>query len=201
MKHLRPLPETFCWTRFGTEAGQLIDAIVERKENERQRNGGTFLWGIGNAVGPAIRELVRRCPSPEVLFSPIKGKPRKCDVVPESIVIWRLGETLDRRPYQLPKHSLVTSRGMPLSSKSSHYALVCFSTQPIELIHEGPTLAFNCLTNLMSGRPIGASQVTAIVTTSPDAESRREYEVAFRAQLVDPYFIRLREPIQVTSIA
>ncbi len=202
MKDPRPLPESFCWTRFGAEAGQLIDAIVERKESERHRNGGTFLWGVGNAVGPSIRELVRRLPDPEVLFSPIKGRPRECDVAPESIVMWKVGETLDRRAYHLPKHSLVTSRAVQQCSKSSHYALVCFSAEPIQLIHEGPALAFSGLTNFLSGRPVGASQVTAVVTRAPsDAEPRTQYEIAFRAHLVDPYFIRLREPTQMTNIA
>ena len=46
------LPDLFCWTKYGTEAGEDIGAILERKESERLASGGTFLWGVGNAIGP-----------------------------------------------------------------------------------------------------------------------------------------------------
>jgi hypothetical protein len=159
-----------------------------------------FFCGIGNSIGFGISELVRRCPSPEVLFSPIKGRPRGCDVAPESVVTWGLGETLDRGVYQLPEHSRVTSRSNLGVPRSSHYALVCFSEDPIELIDNGPGLAFNCLRNLVSGKPVGASQVTAVVKREPTySEPPAGYRVAFRARLVEPYFIRLRQPREVVS--
>jgi hypothetical protein len=44
------LPETFCWTRYGTESGSPIEAIILRKELERQV-AGVFCWGVGNALG------------------------------------------------------------------------------------------------------------------------------------------------------
>jgi len=202
MKGQQLLPDTFCWTRFGTEAGQPIAAIVDRKEKERQANGGLFLWGIGNALGSAITELARQYPDPDVLFSPIKGKPRECDALPKSIVVWTHGETIDQRPYQLPPHSMVTSRFAEASPKQAHYALVCFSTQAIDLSQNGPTLAFKCLRNLVSGKHLGASQVTAVVTVARDAaEARADYQVAFRARLVAPYFIRLRYPMPVAMAA
>ena len=53
---LQELPTIFCWTRFGGEAGEPIEQILFRKEQERLANGGVFLWGIGNAVGPSIYE-------------------------------------------------------------------------------------------------------------------------------------------------
>ena len=51
------LPRFFCWTRFGTEAGQPIEQILERKEQERIVNNGLFLWGIGNSLTPSMIEL------------------------------------------------------------------------------------------------------------------------------------------------
>lgn len=194
------LPEHFCWTRFGTEAGQLVAQILDRKEKERQASQGIFLWGIGNAVGAGITELVRCCSEPEVLFSPIKSAPRAVDVTPESVVAWTAGETLDGDVYSLPDSSLVTSRLPPGSVRPSHYALVCFSGQPIELSVDVPVLAFDGLRNLLSGRRLGASQVTAVVTretASPQTEAK--YAVAFRAHLVYPYFIRLRGPVPVRN--
>jgi len=192
------LPALFCWTRFGAEAGQPIEQILRRKEQERSANKGVFLWGIGNAVGPGIRELVRRCGSPEVLFSPIIGKARKEDVTPESIVAWTSAEAHDGRAYPLPSCSLVTSRQSVSSPKASHYALVCFSGESLVPCLPACTLAFNALRNLVSGSKVGASQVTAVVARNNEASIRgRLYEVAFRAHLVDPYFIRLRQPVAI----
>jgi uncharacterized transporter YbjL len=48
------LPEYFCWTKFGTEAGEVSHAIFGRKEIERRRNGGIFLWGIVATSVPLI---------------------------------------------------------------------------------------------------------------------------------------------------
>ncbi len=73
------LPEHFCWSRFGTEAGEKIDAIIERKERERIENGGIFLWGIGSAIGPSMSRLVELEAKPEVIFSPIRSAPRNVD--------------------------------------------------------------------------------------------------------------------------
>ena len=66
-----PLPEVFVWTRFGTEAGQPIEEIIERKELERRANGGVFLWGLEQAVqkaaqAPGLKGYFRS--SAEVLF-------------------------------------------------------------------------------------------------------------------------------------
>lgn len=195
------LPALFCWTRFGAEAGQPIDQILRRKEQERSANNGVFLWGIGNAVGPGIRELVRRCDSPEVLFSPIIGTARKEDVTPESVVAWTLGETHDGREYSLPSCSLVTSRQSVSSPKAAHYALVCFSGESLVPCSPGWTLAFNTLRNLVSGSQVGASQVTAVVARDSEALMKgRAYEVAFRAHLVYPYFIRLRQPVALSPL-
>ena len=92
------LPKHFCWTRFGTEAGETIDRILERKESERQRNGGIFLWGIGNAIGPSMRELLRVERTPEVIFSPIRSNPKREDAQPSTVIAWRAGRDLDGRP-------------------------------------------------------------------------------------------------------
>ncbi len=194
-------PALFCWTRFGAEAGQPIDQILRRKEQERSANNGICLWGIGNAVGPGIRELVRRCDSPEVLFSPIIGAARKEDVTPESVVAWTLGETHDGREYPLPSCSLVTSRQGVSSPKAAHHALVCFSEGPLVKCPSESTLTFSTLRNLVSGRRVGASQVTAVVARDVEAlDKGRTYEVAFRARLVEPYFIRLRRPVALSPL-
>jgi hypothetical protein len=156
------------------------------------------LWGIGNAVGPGIRELVRICETPEVLFSPIVGSPRRVDSAPDSVVAWRAGETDDGREFQLPIHSLVTSRQTVSSPKVSHYALVCSCQEPLVARSPAGSLSFNRLRNLLSGNPVGASQVTAVVARNDSFPAAgRIYEVALRARLVHPYFIRLRHPVSL----
>lgn len=192
-KYSQTVPENFCWTRFGTEAGQPVSRIVERKERERRANHGVFLWGIGNSVGAGIKELVGCCNEPEVLFSPIKGPPRLTDTQPAAVITWSVGETLEGHPYTLPRWSMVTSRAS--ATRSTHYALVCFSTRPIELVPDGPRLALSGLRNLISGRPVGASQVTAVVRRRiNELDDEAGYAVAFRARLTYPYFVRLACP-------
>jgi hypothetical protein len=190
------LPAHFCWTRFGTEAGQPIQSILERKEEERRANGGTFFWGIGNAVGPSMKELIRRSDAPEVLFSPIKSAARVEDKSPPAVVAWTSGVTLDGSLFELPPASLITSRFDPDNPRGAHYALVCFSQQPLQLNESGDKIKYGELRNLLTGRPVGASQVTSIIQHEPQSnQGSRIYDVAIRARLVAPFLIHLRDPI------
>lgn len=187
------LPNHFCWTRFGSEAGQSAEQILRRKEQERLANNGIFLWGIGNSVGPGIRQLVRMCDHPEVLFSPIRSAPKAIDASPDCVVAWTWGETDDGDFFPLPQHSLVTSRQSMSSPKTTHYALVCFSAEPLCILEETATLQFGALRNFVSGNPVGASQVTAVVKRIALRSAQgADYKVALRAHLIAPFFIRLR---------
>lgn len=192
------LPEIFCWTRFGTEAGETIGAILERKERERRETDGTFLWGIGNSVAPAMLEFVRRVARPEVLFSPIQSPPRKIDVSPARLVEYRAAIAMDGRQLILPPtvHVHGGSGGERLNPR---YALVCRASAPLALGDHGE-LAFGVLSNLLSGSQLGASQVTAIVRRNALAGATgRSYVVALRAQLVEPFFVRLANPIPLEA--
>jgi len=97
------IPRYFCWTRFGTEAGQEFSRIIERKEEERQVGNGMFLWGIGNAVGPSILALLRVSGYPEVLFSPIKSAPKSFDVNPSAVAAWTDAFSLNGEPFSPPE--------------------------------------------------------------------------------------------------
>jgi len=189
-----PLPSLFCWTRFGTEAGEPIERILERKEAERVAGGGLFFWGIGNSVAPGIAELVRRCELPELLFSPIKSAPRPADVSPGAVARWTAGADLDGGRFELPTGARVTSRYDSISRP--HYALVCFSPEPLAFAELG-RLSFGSLRNLASGNPLGASQVTAVVSLADGPASGAEYAVVLRVRLAAPYFLRLRDPVLV----
>ena len=194
------LPEYFCWTRFGTEAGQPIEQILSRKEEERAANRGTFLWGIGNALGPSIEELIRREETPEVLFSPTKSPPKKQDAAPSLVVVWTSARTRTGQDFTLPAHSVVTSRGRDRVLKAAHYALVCYSDQPLFLSKSKSQIDLGSLRNLRTGNRVGASQVTAVVETKRVPTARQSlYEVPFRARLVRPYFVRLSDPVPLAG--
>lgn len=192
-----PLPRHFCWTRFGTEAGETIDQILLRKEDERQANRGVFLWGIGNAIGPSMRELVRREASPQVVFSPIRSKPCREDIAPAQIVAWTAGRTLDGNYYDLPRGSFVTSRSSTDNKRQKHYALVCASAQPLRIRENAEAILISQLRNLLTDRRIGASQVTAVVRLDDNHfnSANVAYAAAIRAELVYPYFIELINPV------
>jgi hypothetical protein len=195
------LPDLFCWTRFGTEAAESIEQILFRKEQERLANGGLFLWGIGNALGPSIKELTRRVARPEVVFSPIRSAPKYIDVEPSAIVSWTAGEGLDGCFFALPTHSRVTSRFDPSGRKFNHYALVCFSDTPLLPLGKEDKISFIQLRNLRTGRRVGASQVTAVVQkTGEAAPATTMYDVAIRARLIHPYFVRLLGAVQLSHI-
>jgi hypothetical protein len=92
---------------------------------------------------------------------------------------------------------LVTSRH-DRESKTAHYALVCFAEDPITETQPQAELWFPTLTNLVSGKKVGASQVTAVVKRAvPETDEGPRYEVAIWARLVKPYFLRLTHPITV----
>lgn len=187
------LPEAFCWTKFGTEAGEPPLSIFQRKELERRHNGGVFLWGIGQSIGPSLPDLLRVTPTPEVLFSPIRTSAAIRDASPVQVVLWCDAIGYDGRRFRLPEYSIVTSRMDPTHPRSGHYALVCEAGSPItELEGEEHYLALTALRNLRSGTPLGASQVTAVVRrTCTTAPTRAEYPVVARARLVYPYLLRL----------
>jgi len=192
-----PLPDCFCWTRFGTEAGQSIHQILARKEEERTANGGLFFWGIGNAIGPSMVELLRRSRSPEAVFSPTRSAPRREDAAPRSVVFWSEAATLGGEEYSLPQRSLITSRLDPQRPRARHYALVCYRESPISIECGSERIQFALLRNLLTSRPLGTSQVTAVVgmKRSHCRVGSASYNVAFRARLVPPYFVLLRNPV------
>lgn len=182
------LPGLFCWTKFGAEAGETPDSICLRKEDERRRNGGVFLWGIGSGIGPSLQRLLEIEPHPHVCFTPMLAPPKNRDVRPERVVRWTKARGFDGSSFEIPAHSVVTSRGK--SSSSKHYALVCRSADPLAPGHNIDCFSAMNVVNLLSGRPVGASQVTAIVRTV-DRDELGPYRVAFKATLVPPYFVEL----------
>jgi hypothetical protein len=200
------IPKVFCWTKMGAEAGQDLQSILNRKELERRAGEGVFAWGVGNSVAPAVALATRLLGRDhvDVLFSPMKSKPKEIDASPAKQALWLefLDSSGERHP--LPAHMLVTSRLNSPSGgeKQVHYALLCKSDHSL-LRSPGTDLLFaSRVRNLASDSPMGASQVTAVVRYVDDGGGDgygSGYAVAFRARLVNHAFIRLVRPVAMTS--
>jgi hypothetical protein len=190
------LPDAFCWTRYGSESGETVTDIFCRKEVERQRNGGIFMWGIGNGLGPSLLQLLRYTDSPRVVFSPIRGRPRTEDAAPDQVVMWNRGVGIDGKAYELPKGSLVTSR-VGRGRRSAHFALVCEFEAPLAPSQLG-TVDFAALRNIRSGSRLGSSQVTSVVRRAASYRGGGgDYVVTLVARLAAPYLVRLNDPMPV----
>lgn len=198
------LPSRFCWTRFGTESGESICSILERKEQERLANAGVFLWGIGNSVAPAIQELIRLEKSPKVIFSPMKSKPQAIDVAPSRVLRWNAAIDLNGDEWPIPSGVNVLSRGASEAGrvKRSHYALVCHSAAPLTGPKPKGEVVYDDLVNLLSQSKLGHSQVTAVVSHQLGRSMARDksYPLGLVAALVYPYFVRLVDPIAFEEI-
>lgn len=187
-----PVSEFVCWTRMQAEAGQPLADIVSRKEAERAAGGGIFCWGVGNPPSRALSRVRASGDPVDVIFSIMKSKPRVQDATPSELLVWHSyidGEGILR---PLPEASLVTSRADTLTkAKSAHYALICFSSEPLVLADYGsfdPTAYRNVSDE---AGPIGSSQVTALVRRIEPEASEAAYRINLRARLTDSYWVRL----------
>lgn len=190
------IPNIFCWTKMGTEAGQSLDKILHRKEIERRAGEGVFAWGVGNPLGnaPEVAKLMSPSGEVEVLFTPMKSPPKIVDIAPSKVLLWVFYQTKSGRIASLPEHILVTSRGS--DTKRTHYALLCKSDNSIEKCGEYGTFDSIDVRNLVSGNPVGASQVTSVVHYfNEKKDSAKPYKVALKAKLYAEGFIKLIEPI------
>lgn len=191
------LPDAFCWTKYGDEAGEAVSWILGRKEKERLANDGVFLWGIGTSIRPSLIALLAREPNAEVIFSPMLSPPAQKDVAPEVVVAWGGAIGLSGEPFTLPEDSRITSRLSKGVRVLRHYALVCHSADPLlgeQNHHDQDWIDDAELRNLGTGRRLGSSQVTSVVTRAETgADWRRRYRIAFRATLHPPYLLRLSD--------
>jgi hypothetical protein len=194
------LPTEFCWTKFGVEAGETVESILCRKEAERQRNGGVFLWGIGNSIAPSIPPLLAHQVRPRVVFTPMLSAPAVEDVVPAQVFQWVSATAADGQAYRLPEHTTVTSGQRRGSMPTRHFALVCQSATELRLCGDSDVWIDDALVrNLRSGRQVGGSQVTSVVARVAGPPARARYRVEFMANLIEPYLVRLSGAEAVTG--
>jgi len=196
------VPELFCWTKMGVEAGQSLSSIIQRKELERQLGNGMFIWGIGNAPNASLYEFARTAGTVPLLFSPILAKPRKVDTNPGKLILWFSYQDETGAIYPLPEHTLVTSRSLNNGNgaKKRHYALFCFSNTSLQN-NLDLEVNFNELQNAQSRKPLGFSQVTAFVRRTQACEATKPtpkiYDVPLSASLLWPFCARLTNGIEV----
>ncbi len=192
------LPSVFCWTKFGDEAGEEAPSIFERKELERRKNGGVFLWGIGQSIRPSLLSLLKVTRSPEVVFTPMRVPASPRDAAPEKVLLWYAGVGYDGQEYRLPRFSVVTSRWSNRAIHSGHFALVCERHSPL-LDHPAEERIFvSEVRNLLTGSLVGSSQVTSVVVrVTTERCDQGGYTVVSRARLVYPYFVWLNRNIPI----
>lgn len=190
--------EYVCWSRMQAEAGQGLEAIIERKELERRAGAGSFLWGVGNAPAVVASVLSRANIPVRAVFSVMKSRPKLVDVAPSRTVAWRRYVDAHGVDRPLPPHALVTSRGDSAGgAKRIHYALMCRSDVPLEL-RRGESFDPSAFRNAGgTGAPVGASQVTALLKRVEEDHDAVDYEANLTAWLADSYWVRLTDPIEL----
>lgn len=192
--------EYLCWSRMQSEAGQGLEAIVSRKELERRTGNGLFLWGVGNAPATAISALARIGHPVPIVFSIMKGRPKAVDVAPARTVAWRRYLDSSGVERALPANAIVTSRADSQKGvKRSHYALMCFSKDPLVLRRGTPFDAAAFRNVGGAGAPVGNSQVTALLRKVAQPSAATDYEANIRAWLTESYWVRLFDPVIVTQ--
>lgn len=186
------LPTAFCWSKYGTEAGEPAPKILERKEKERQADEGNFLWGIGTSIRPSLLSLLEEDRCPSVLFTPMLSAPSASDCAPRQVLQWTSAIGIGGRTFNVPPSSLVTSS---ISSRRRHYALVCRSDESLLVDRDDIWIDPAQLRNLLTGNPIGSSQVTSVVRSISTLTSHKpRYRVSFLAHLQPPYLVVLGDP-------
>jgi hypothetical protein len=180
----------FVWTKIGTEAGEGVDKILARKENERIEGAGIFWWGIGTSLGPALCEQARLTGGKiPVLFCEMLGKAQSHDASPTSTIRWLRWRDWASSEFDVPSFVEVTSRGEDRNGKrkDKHYALVCCSETKIDIDRTGRLFdPKNCRT--LRGKVPGDSQNTALLEGDfSQSHPNGRYRIAFTANLVSPW--------------
>lgn len=198
------LPSRFFWTKIGDYSNQPAQEIVQRKENERRaalgRWANVFWWGFGEPRAPAIRAYCESCvrdgTTPVAVFtSPYRGR-RHGHGVSGTRKIWThyFDEEADGL-CQLPEHVIMLRDPQ---KEPPYFALICHTTRKLGLEKIGTFDAgrYNNLNGreLQPGKPAHKGQMTTkIVEEARRASRGPAYDVAFIAEILHPFVIKLDE--------
>jgi hypothetical protein len=100
----------------------------------------------------------------------------------------------------LPAGAIVTSRAStPRGEKKSHFALICHSDIPLCVADYGAFEPSQYRNYSETAGPVGASQVTALLKRDGKGVADEKYRVNLRARLVDSYWVRLIDPVLLST--
>jgi hypothetical protein len=193
------LPGVFCWSKMGAESGQELARILLRKELERKLGAGVFGWGIGNSLRAEFDARTAKDRIMPVVFSTMISRAKMIDREPAAVWLWQSYKDSSGRTIPLPRNMLVTSRAKRYNrgNHRPHYALFCHSDVCLSSSGGNAVLDAATLRNAATGRPLGHSQVSALVRIAdvPNHGQHKFYPITVLAQLVPPYCASLSEPI------
>jgi Putative ATPase subunit of terminase (gpP-like) len=195
-------PGSFIWSKIGDAySGEPIEGILARKEIERARNGGLFMWGSGVPLGPSLRSLLEIDKAPRVVITRTLHRRKPDEVQPDqsgSVWVWP-NASVDGRPYRLPLHSIVTGQtksGRMWAMILSKDTQLMVPGEPAELLYRSELRTWPRDKELTDHSP------TAVVRGEPrpaDAPPPADtpYQVLFTATLVPPYFVEMADPVEI----
>src|SRR5262245_30924166 len=187
----------FVWSLMGgQDAGQPLGEIIIRKEAER-RTGREFWWGHGTALGPHVEKVaIQNGGTLPALFSALRNQKQAPN---QNTYVWTGWRSVRKGRYgtyshgSIPKHVLVLGR----KPDRGYYALVCRCDTELVLGDHGAFAPTQCRT-VAKGVPPGASQRAALLTGQVK-HPQGPYRIAFVADLVRPWFVRLTRPRLLTA--
>ena len=174
-------PQAACLTKFGPEAHETAEQILLRKDLERRSGTGIhvneFWWGIGEkGTANSICHLIQHYSATSILFSAIRNQTppnnrQKKNSPPSHVFVWRKYTPFASRSVlqDIPDHVLITSAILRTdgSTKASHFALICQSTNPVERRQEGvfANSHYKNLRKAAAGYQLGSTQRGQRTTT------------------------------------
>ena len=196
------LPSKFCWTKIGDYSNQPAQEIAQRKDNEWRAGLGrwasVFWWGFGEPRAPAIRAYCESCIrdaiTPLAVFtSPYRGCRYGHSVSGKRKIWTRYCDEETDGLCQLPEHVIMLRDPR---KEPPHFALICHTTRKLGLEKLGTFDAgrYRNLNGkeLQPGKPAHKGQMTTKVVEEVRRTSRGlTYEVAFIAEIVHPFVVKL----------
>jgi hypothetical protein len=192
--------KSFVFSPMGVDAGETLNHIFIRKETER-KTGGNWWWGLGSNIASELeREATSNGGTLPVLFTAVAGS--NVGVPGQKACVWNGWQSRDgKRGGPIPDHALVISGYDPdyfsEKKKKRYYALVCQSETEVA---RGNLGCFNPSEyRTPSGKTYYPGQRTALLignlVLKPHGLSNK---IELKAGLVDPWYVRLTEPRELT---
>jgi hypothetical protein len=189
---------------MGVDAGKPLNHILIRKEAER-KTGGNWWWGLASNIAKELeREAISNSGTLPVLFVAV-AKPNN-GVPGQKACVWNGWESRDgKRRGRIPDHALVISgydqdyfsEDPKKKKKKRYYALVCQSEAEVARGNLGYLNPAKYLTP--SGKTRDPRQRTALLIGSPVLQPHGlTNKIDLKADLVDPWYVRLTEPRELT---